>query len=78
MRYLLLIVLVFAVIWLVRRAGEKPARRRGTQAPQGAPGERMIECAHCGVHAPESECVRGDGQVFCSAEHRRLHRGGSA
>jgi len=34
--------------------------------------ERMVACARCGVHLPESEALEGDGGRFCSEEHRRL------
>ena len=34
--------------------------------------EQMVACAHCGLHVPESESVRGAGEFFCSDEHRRL------
>ena len=34
--------------------------------------EQMVACAHCGLHVPESEGVRGAGGFFCSEEHRRL------
>ena len=34
--------------------------------------EQMVPCAHCGLHVPESEGVRGAGGFFCSEEHRRL------
>ena len=34
--------------------------------------EQMVPCAHCGLHVPESEAVRGGGSVYCCDEHRRL------
>jgi hypothetical protein len=34
--------------------------------------EQMVACAHCGLHVPESEGVRGNGAFYCSDEHRRL------
>jgi uncharacterized protein len=30
---------------------------------------RMVRCAHCGLHLPERESVRLNGQPFCSWEH---------
>ena len=32
-------------------------------------GERMVACAHCGLHIPRSEAVQAGASVFCSAEH---------
>lgn len=34
------------------------------QAPQ-----TMVECAHCGLHLPESDAITRGGQRYCSAEH---------
>ena len=85
MRNLALFILFLIGLFYVRRAlrgglgqgGRKPAG----DAPEGAPAtprsevqdfEQMVACAHCGLHVPESEAVRGGGSVFCCDEHRRL------
>lgn len=77
MRNLLIFVLILAGIWWIRRALSKP-RSDASQPGQatgregGAP-ERMVACAHCGIHVPESESVQGSGGAFyCCDEHRRL------
>lgn len=80
MRNLLIFVLVLIVIWWVRRALARPrgdgtdggARGRHEPGARAITPERMVECAHCGVHIPESEGVREGGHFFCSDEHRRL------
>ncbi len=47
--------------------------RPGAEAPREMlEAEQMVACAHCGLHVPESEGVRGNGAFFCSDEHRRL------
>ncbi|MBL8435812.1 MAG: hypothetical protein JNL99_12865 [Zoogloea sp.] len=85
MRNLALFILFLIGLFYVRRAlrgglgqgGRKPAG----DAPEGAPAtprsevqdfEQMVACAHCGLHVPESEAVRGGGSVYCCDEHRRL------
>ncbi len=85
MRNLALFILFLIGLFYVRRAlrgglgqgGRKPAG----DAPEGAPAtprsevqdfEQMVACAHCGLHVPESEGVRGGGSVYCCDEHRRL------
>lgn len=51
-----------------RRAAEQAVPRR-PGADHSAPG-RMVRCAHCGLHLPESEAVRSaDGRDFCSPAH---------
>jgi uncharacterized protein len=67
MKYLLLIGLILIVLWFFR----SPSRRSGTaRAPAERQPERMVQCARCGVHLPESESIR-DGDVhYCCDEHR--------
>lgn len=70
MRYLILFLLGLFVIWTLRRASEGAARRREAP-PRERQIEAMRECAHCGVHVPDSEAVRDGELYYCSAEHRR-------
>lgn len=83
MKYLLLLVIVVAVLWLMRMGrssgnGEKGAR---ADAPAGATPKRrvtapqeMVACTHCGVHLPRSEAVPDPaGRLYCSESHRLLH-----
>ena len=44
--------------------------RRADRADPRAP-ERMVACAHCGVHLPESEAIADDGRHYCCAAHRQ-------
>lgn len=79
MRNLLILILVLAGIWWLRRVlgrSRSDARPKGDAAGEGAAPERMVACAHCGVHVPESESVRGGGEFYCCEEHRRLGAGG--
>ena len=78
-RNLLIFILVLIVIWWVRRALHRPsggagstgARDAGQERGEDGP-ERMLACAHCGVHVPESEGVHEGETFFCSEDHRRL------
>ncbi len=71
MKYLLLLVAVFALLWMLRsglrRRMRPPADRQA--APEGAP-KPMLTCAQCGVHMPRDEALPGRGGVFCDAAHR--------
>lgn len=71
LKYLLLLVLLLIVWWAwKKRAGDDSG---GNDAPPRTP-ERMVRCAHCGVHLPESDAVV-DGDVhFCNEAHRRAGR----
>lgn len=74
MRNLLIFLLALWGIWWVRRAVKRADEGRkaaGKQAADTAPGvEHMVECAHCGVHVPETEGVRDGDRFFCSEAHR--------
>lgn len=70
MKYLVLFVAVIVGLMLVKKSQQprQPRRPGGT----GAPPERMLACARCGVHSPASRCVWRDGKPYCSEEHARL------
>ncbi|WP_374259780.1 PP0621 family protein [Zoogloea sp.] len=87
MRNLILFVLFLIGLYYVRRALRRPGGDAGpaagddiggagrasrTPPPPRVEVEQMVACAHCGLHVPESEGVRGDGAFFCSDAHRRL------
>ncbi len=68
---LLLVIVVGLWLWYspalrrLWRPGDKP-RPPGANLP-----ERMVRCAHCGIHLPESDAVRSpEGSLYCSASHR--------
>ncbi len=76
MRTLLIFILVLIAIWWVRRAltrfGRSGPGADGKKRTRGAEPERMLGCAHCGLHVPESEGLRVGEDFFCCEEHRRL------
>jgi uncharacterized protein len=74
-RNLLIFLLVLGGIWWVRRALKRPRRGAGREPRLNEP-ERVLACAHCGVHVPESEGVRDESGFYCSEGHRRLGNAG--
>lgn len=70
-RNLLVLVLVVAAAWWLRRIWRRSRMRAQQDAPAIPAPERMRPCAHCGVHVPESEGVRAGERFFCCDEHRR-------
>ena len=71
MKYLVLILVVLAVLWLLRskRPSVPPPKGGTTKLPAA---EDMVSCAHCGLHFPASEAVHADGHDYCSPGHVRL------
>lgn len=75
MRLIAILILVLILGWWASRALER--RKRRPRASPKKPGpERMLACAHCGVHIPESEGVRDDSGFYCCPEHRRIGSSG--
>ncbi|MDP4302303.1 PP0621 family protein [Leptothrix discophora] len=79
MRALLWLLIGLAAYLLIRKwqRQREQASRRAQPAevprrPGAKPAEtgRMVRCAHCGLHLPESEAVRGaDARDYCSPAH---------
>jgi uncharacterized protein len=76
-KILVLVLVVLAVIFIARTLGA--ASRRDPEEEKPGPRrvgkeERVVPCAQCGTHVPESAAVEWRGHTFCSDEHRRLFR----
>jgi len=68
---LILIALVFVLAWWLLKKYRQSLMRGN--APTSGAAEDMVRCEHCGVHLPRSEGHAGDGKMYCSEEHLRLH-----
>ena len=77
MKYLLILLIAVAVIWLWRhnRQAEKRASappRASSRAQAAQPVTEMVECEVCHVHLPRSEAlIGGQGGGYCCEAHRR-------
>jgi uncharacterized protein len=68
MRFIVLIILVVAAVWLIRRALRAPKQN----VEQGPSVQDLIRCARCGMHLPRAEAREAGGRLFCGDEHARL------
>lgn len=81
MKFLLVLGVVLFGIWLWkhnRQAAKKDlaAQARPLTPPAVAtPPADMVACAHCGLHLPEHEALKGPRGHYCSAAHRIAHEG---
>ena len=68
MKYLLILV-VLVIVWSVlkKRRGAPPSNPAAR--PDPVP-EKMLVCAHCGVHMPESDALVVAGKAYCCEAHR--------
>jgi uncharacterized protein len=67
MKYLLLVAFVGVVWWVYKNRAKKVISRK----PKVPDPEKMVVCAHCGVHLPQSDSVSGGGEFYCSEAHRQ-------
>ena len=80
MKYLLLVVLLVAVVWLIR-SGRRGSRHVDSSAsprarePSEPSREAMVACEHCGVNLPQGDALFADERWYCSDEHRDAHSG---
>jgi uncharacterized protein len=68
-RLLVLIVIVVAAVWLLKRALAPKAGEVVRKPPLD--GE-LVSCARCGVHLPRAEARSAGERLYCSDEHARL------
>ncbi len=72
MGQLIRILIILAGLWLILHFVRRALRRHRRHEHDTLPGPaRMVACALCGTHIPESEAVRAGSRVYCSEEHRR-------
>jgi hypothetical protein len=68
-RVLLLIVLVWLVYIVIKRAFLSDNPNGSTQQnpkPEQKPEQKIVQCAACGMHVPESESIKKDQLVICN------------
>ena len=66
---LFFIVLVIVFQWRQSRAAKVKQAAHKSAAPAGV--VNMLQCAHCGVHFPAGDAVKGATAVYCSLAHRQ-------
>jgi uncharacterized protein len=69
-RTLLFVLALGAIFWIVRYMARNARARVDKRQDVEKPVQRMVRCAHCGVHVPSGEAVQADDRWYCSAEHR--------
>ncbi len=66
LRLVIILIGLWLVLTLIKRA-LAPHRKSPPDKPAVA---KMVACAHCGVHIPESTAVRDGDRLYCNEEHR--------
>jgi len=70
LRLVIILIGVWLVIQIIKRSFASSSRPR-TAKPTIA---KMVACAHCGVHVPESEAFQNGDKFYCSREHLNAAR----
>jgi len=76
MKYLLVLVIAFVVIWLwksTRRTdiSEKANAAASKKSKQKMVPTEIVACDVCGVHLPRAEALPGPDGIYCSSAHRQ-------
>jgi uncharacterized protein len=66
------LVIILIGLWLVLAIIKRALASLRKPPPDKPAVAKMVACAHCGVHLPESEAIRDGDKYFCSEEHRRI------
>ena len=67
-RLLVIFIALWLAVQLVRRALRSDRSHKSNAVNAALP--RMLPCAYCGVHVPESEAISRAGKIYCCDEHR--------
>jgi uncharacterized protein len=68
LRLLLIALAVWIIVVLIRNHRSRQAMSK--KQPDKATVDRIVPCAICGTHVPESEAIHEAGKVYCSPAHR--------
>jgi uncharacterized protein len=75
MKYVLILAIVLAVLWLVKNKrrldSDESAVAQKPRKNTPAIATEIVACDVCHVHLPRSEALTGPKGVYCSAAHRQ-------
>lgn len=69
MKFLLLILVVLAGIWLWRTKRLADPKLKRQQPPATATPLEMVRCTLCSVHIPLVDAVQGKQGPYCCTDH---------
>jgi uncharacterized protein len=71
LKAILLLLALLLAYWVFIR-DKLVARRDHASKPDAPHVEKMVACAHCGIHVPKGDAIAGDGRHYCCDEHRKF------
>jgi uncharacterized protein len=70
MKFLLLFFIFMVLLWQWRHAREQKVKQAARKNNPTSGTVEMVQCAHCGVHLPATDALKGAKGLYCSAPHR--------
>lgn len=73
-KFLLLVIVLLGVCWWLisqRKKQDNPNGSRSANQADERIAERIVVCAQCRLHVPESESIAHEGRHYCCDEHRQ-------
>ena len=64
-RILILIILGWILYQVIKRMAAS-ADSKPNIKPEEKPEEKIVQCANCGCHVPESESIIKNNQIICN------------
>jgi len=71
MGQLLRIIIILIGLWLIIQIIKRAFASQRVSPPSPPPVTKMLACARCGVHIPESQVIYDRDKIYCCEEHRR-------
>ncbi len=71
MKFLLLFFIFMVLLWQWRHAREQKVNQTKRKNAPTADAVVMVPCAHCGMHLPSNDALKGAQGLYCSAAHRQ-------
>mgnify|MGYP003322187650 CR=1 FL=1 len=63
------LILVMLLGWIGFTLFKKFINPTETKKVSSDSGQKMVACAFCDTHIPESEAILNNGKIYCSKEH---------
>jgi uncharacterized protein len=74
MKYLILVGVIAVALWWLRMQ-RNTSNSSDNPKSTGQQPQNMVRCAHCDLHLPQSDAVKGSLGLYCSNAHLQAKEG---
>ena len=68
-RIIIAVFLIWLALRLYKSFRKKLSDSRSGEAKPAKSGEKMQQCAYCGLHIPQKEAIKAGSHYYCSRDH---------